>query len=153
MAKSQVNPPPSSPEAPNGHGLAPVWQERRYRGRTYGCPVQLALGVISGKWKTAILWRFLYAGADVHNGTLRFNELRAMLPAISAKVLTEKLRELEDDGIILRHAEPGRAAYGFTELGARLMPAMRGLEAWASEFEERLKARGVILTDETRSDA
>ena len=59
------------------------------------CPAELALNILSGKWKLKILWH-------LSRGTIRFNELQRILGNITTKTLTEQLRELESQGIILR---------------------------------------------------
>lgn len=63
------------------------------------CPVELGLNILSGKWKLKILWR-------LSKGIIRFNELQRFLGSITTKTLTEQLRELEEQGIILRTVFP-----------------------------------------------
>ena len=63
------------------------------------CPVELGLNILSGKWKLKILWH-------LSKGTIRFNELQRLLRSITTKTLTEQLRELEEQGIILRTVSP-----------------------------------------------
>ena len=79
-------------------------------------PVEHALHAIAGKWKPRILWELL-------EGTRRFAELQRAIPEVSAKVLTEQLRELEADGLLERQvfAEvPPRVEYTLTALGRAL---------------------------------
>ena len=59
------------------------------------CPVEYTASILSNKWKCLIL-------RDLLTGTKRFNELNKSIIGISAKVLTENLREMENDGIINR---------------------------------------------------
>ncbi len=61
-----------------------------------GCPVELTLGIIGGKWKGMVLYYLL-------QGTLRFNELKRKVGNVTQRMLTKQLRELEADGIIYRH--------------------------------------------------
>ena len=70
-----------------------------FDGQQYQNPVELAQDVIGGKWKMPILWR-------VARRTWRYNELRRELPAISHKMLTQQLRELERHGLITRTVHP-----------------------------------------------
>ncbi len=58
--------------------------------RVYYCPVEVSLDKIGGKWKSLILWH-------VRSRTRRFGELKRLIPNITEKMLTEKLRELEAD--------------------------------------------------------
>ena len=106
-------------------------------GRTYHCPVELALQVIGGKWKPLILW---HLGAD---GTLRFSQLKRRMPRITQKMLTQQLRELEADGVVERtvYAQvPPRVDYALTAFGATLKPVLEALCRWGAELEARLEA-------------
>lgn len=62
---------------------------------TPGCSVEAAIGLIDGKWKSIILWHLL-------SGTLRFNELRRHMQSCTPRMLTNQLREMEEDGLITR---------------------------------------------------
>lgn len=93
------------------------------------CPVTATLQLIGGKWKTIILY-FLASGRK------RFGEIAVRIPEISRKVLAEQLKELENDGLIIResHKEvPPRVEYSLTELGKSLYPVFRELEIWGNE--------------------
>jgi len=93
------------------------------------CPVTATLSLIGGKWKTIILY-------SLSNGTKRFGEIAVRIPDISRKVLTEQLKELENDGLILREQYkeiPPRVDYSLTELGKSLSSVIRELEIWGSE--------------------
>ncbi len=63
---------------------------------TPGCSVEAAIGLLDGKWKSIILWHLL------EDDVLRFNELRKKIPNVTQKMLTRRLRELEEDQLILR---------------------------------------------------
>ncbi len=109
---------------------------RKQRHLAYtNCPVEAALDIIGGKWKSVILFRLL-------EETRRFNELRRLLPAITQRTLTTQLRELEDDGLVIRtvYAEvPPRVDYRLTELGQSLQPVLSALKAWSEvHMSERL---------------
>ncbi|HLR93272.1 MAG TPA: helix-turn-helix domain-containing protein [Jiangellaceae bacterium] len=93
----------------------------------YICGIDAALDVVSGKWKGLILWEL-----DAH-GTRRFAELRRGLPGVSEKMLTQHLREMEQDGLVHRmvYAEvPPRVEYSLTEHGQTLNKALEPLGAW-----------------------
>ncbi len=90
------------------------------------CPVTTTLSVIGGKWKPIILYA-------IKKETKRFSEIKRLIPAISQKMLTQQLRELEEDGIIHRHVYPvvpPKVEYSLTEYGRTLMPIMDAMAAW-----------------------
>lgn len=96
----------------------------------YVCGIDAALDVVSGKWKGLILWEL-----DEH-GVRRFAELRRGLPGVSEKMLTQHLREMEDDGLVHRrvYAEvPPRVEYTLTEHGRALNAALAPLGDWGVE--------------------
>lgn len=102
--------------------------------RTYSCPVELALQIIGGKWKPVILY---HLGED---GTLRFSELRRIMPAITQKILTRQLRELEADGLVHREVYPQvppMVEYSLTDFGQNVMPLLKQLCQWGRSFEKR----------------
>ncbi len=93
------------------------------------CPVTATLELIGGKWKTIILY-------SLSSSTKRFGEIAVRIPNISRKVLTEQLKELENDGLILReHYKeiPPRVEYSLTDLGKSLSPVFHELEVWGTE--------------------
>lgn len=103
---------------------------RSERHGPYICGIDAALDVVSGKWKGLILWEL-----DEH-GTRRFGEVRRGLPGISEKVLTQQLREMEQDGLLHREvfAEvPPRVEYSLTDHGRALNKALAPLGAWGSD--------------------
>lgn len=84
------------------------------------CPVELALAAVSGRWTTLVL-------RELMGGPLSFGALSARLPDISPKVLTERLRTLEAQGLAVRERLPGfpvRTRYGLTAAGAALRPLL-----------------------------
>ena len=97
------------------------------------CPVATTLGVVGGKWKTIILY---HLNEEVH----RFAELKRLLPGITQKVLTEQLRELERDGIVLRkiYAQiPPKVEYSLSEYGKTLRPVLKSMCEWGTAHEQR----------------
>lgn len=96
------------------------------------CPVELGLNILSGKWKLKILWH-------LSKGTIRFNELQRLLGRITTKTLTEQLRELEEQGIILRTVfpeVPPRVEYSLSKIGNTLKPILGGLCEWGKTYQE-----------------
>ncbi len=91
-----------------------------------GCAVEATLELIDGKWKGVILFHLLH-------GTMRFNALRKRLPNVTQRMLTAQLRELEQDGFVLRtvYAEvPPKVEYSLTERGRSLEPVIMALKHW-----------------------
>ncbi len=97
------------------------------------CPITITLSYIGGRWKTIILY-------ILGNRTLRFGEISARIPAISRKVLTEKLKELEADGLVSRkkfNETPPRVEYSITEFGKSLNTILMQMEKWGMEAKDR----------------
>ncbi|MUT64667.1 ArsR family transcriptional regulator [Paenibacillus sp. NEAU-GSW1] len=93
----------------------------------HGCPVEFTLGVIGGKWKGVILYHLL------KNPIMRFNEFRRLCPAVTQRMLTHQLRELEDDGIIHREVYPQvppKVEYSLTDKGRTLAPIIEAMKQW-----------------------
>jgi len=98
--------------------------------KSYNNGVEATLGVISGKWKPQIL-------CHLGNRPQRTCDLRQKLPAISQKVLTQQLRELEDDGIIKRlvygDRAPFKVVYELTDLGRSLGQILVQMSLWGEQ--------------------
>jgi DNA-binding HxlR family transcriptional regulator len=80
--------------------------------RYYECPTEFALDVLGGKWKTVLL-------CYLKQRPLRYSELRILVPRLSDKVLTERLRDLTEAGLVVRRKPAGRAGHEVYELTAR----------------------------------
>ncbi|TKD69212.1 winged helix-turn-helix transcriptional regulator [Pseudalkalibacillus hwajinpoensis] len=94
------------------------------------CSIEYTLKKIGGKWKTVILW---HLGVE---GTLRYSELRKLLPGVTHKVMTQQLKELEEDGFINRtqyDTIPPKVEYSMTERGKTLMPLLEQMHLWGTE--------------------
>ncbi|MFL5740201.1 MAG: winged helix-turn-helix transcriptional regulator [Flavisolibacter sp.] len=90
------------------------------------CPVDYAFQRIGGKYKGRILWFLQY-------GVLRYGELKRKVEGISPKMLTQTLRELEDDELIIRKVYlevPPRVEYSLTAAGLQLIPSIDLLRIW-----------------------
>lgn len=111
------------------------------RSGPYICGIDAALDVVSGKWKGLVLW-------ELHShGTRRFAELRRGLPGVSEKMLTQHLRQMEEDGLVHRevYAEvPPKVEYSLTEAGTSLNEALRPLGEWG---QKRLHRESIERSD------
>ncbi len=100
---------------------------------------QTAIRAIIGKWKIEIVCMLV-------EGPRRFGELRRALPGITQHMLTEQLRDLERNGIIIRrpYAEiPPRVEYELSQAGLDLMPTFESLLTWSLKYEHQLKTSQV----------
>ena len=96
------------------------------------CPVARAVRILDGKWTILVI-------RDLLRGTKRFSELRGSLMGISPKTLTDRLRELEEQGLVERaiYAEiPPRVEYSLTQRGRTLEPVISALAAWGRSVDE-----------------
>lgn len=99
------------------------------RGKGDACPLAEMLCTLGGKWKCIILWW-------VMDGPQRFNQLRAKMPGVTQKMLTQQLRDLERDGFLKRRvfAEvPPRVEYSATPLALSLRPVLLAMHDWSAE--------------------
>ena len=97
------------------------------------CPVETSIDVLAGKWKILILWYLL-------SETKRFNELQKLLPRTTQKMLIQKLRELEKDGIVHREVYPvvpPKVEYSLTSYGQSLKPILKTLYLWGEIHKEK----------------
>ena len=105
-----------------------------YSPSKVGCPVETTLDVIGGKWKGIILYHLI-------DGKKRFNEFRKLYPAITQRMLTLQLRELEKDGIVHREIYkeiPPKVEYSLTEFGRSLEPIILLLKDWGETHKNRI---------------
>lgn len=96
-----------------------------------GCPLDHLLRLLGAQWTPHLLW------ALSHEGPTRFGALRRRLEGISAKVLTERLRALEEDGIVYREhvpTIPPQVTYGLTARGRELADVLGGLDRVAARW-------------------
>lgn len=102
--------------------------------KTYtNCPVEYTASIISNKWKIIIL-------RDLLTGTKRYNELSRSVVGISAKVLTENLRDLEQDGIVMRKVYPvvpPKVEYSLTEKGWELKGVLDMMQSFGEKYKDK----------------
>jgi DNA-binding HxlR family transcriptional regulator len=95
------------------------------------CPLfHAAIELIGKRWTGAII-------SALTEGPLRFGELARAVPGLSDRLLSQRLRELEDEGLVEREVEAGtpvRVTYSLTEKGAELRPAISELKQWAKRW-------------------
>ena len=97
------------------------------------CPVEYTASILSNKWKCLIL-------RDLLTGTKRFNELNESIIGISAKVLTENLREMENDGIINRKTYavvPPKVEYSLSSKGEELKPIIDLMKEFGNKYKDK----------------
>ncbi|WP_284742155.1 winged helix-turn-helix transcriptional regulator [Amycolatopsis sp. RTGN1] len=102
------------------------------------CPIAPVVDIVFSRWTTPILW------ALNEYGRLRFVELERRIATITPKVLTQRLRQMERDGLITRtyHAEvPPRVEYEISELGRSLGPMFATLAEWSPNLDKVDAAR------------
>lgn len=94
------------------------------------CPVTQMMSILGGRWKFIILY-------TIRNAPKRFGQINGFIPSISNKVLTEQLRELEEDGIVerrvLRDRVPINVEYSLSEKGKEVIPILELMEAWGAQ--------------------
>ena len=95
-------------------------------------PVSIALSLIGGKWKIAIIY-------NLRHEPVRFGELKRILAPITQQMLTKQLREMERDCLINRtvyEVIPPKVEYSLTDFGQSFMPVMESLCKWSTENQE-----------------
>ena len=89
-----------------------------------------AFDIVGGRWTGAILRALM-------SGQTRFTEITQSIPGLSDRLLSERLKQLEGDGLVVRTVTPCtpvRIEYTLTEMGASLLPALQSIEAWAERW-------------------
>lgn len=101
-----------------------------FREREYKCGIDITLAVVGGKWKASILWHLA-------QGTMRFSELQRQFSDTTRKMLTQQLRELEEDGLVHRKVYPQvppKVEYSLTESGRSIHPILEQMCSWGKQF-------------------
>ncbi len=102
------------------------------RARKQDCPVDAAMAVIEGRWKSTILCLLARSGDG-----MRFSELQKSIGNVTARILTKQLRELIDDGMVSKDSPEGKNAgiYRITEKGLSICPILVDLAKWGAEHQ------------------
>ncbi|MGC6388894.1 winged helix-turn-helix transcriptional regulator [Ewingella sp. S1.OA.A_B6] len=109
-----------------------------------GCSMEAALHILGGKWKGVILYHLL------KEGTLRFSELQRHLISINQRLLTKQLRELEEDGLVIRNVYavvPPKVEYSLSEEGKELHKLILDLSLWGRKWLERRGMKTALEED------
>lgn len=113
----------------------------------YSCPVELSLEFVGGKWKTVIL-------AWLKEAPRRYGELRALMPGISDKVLSERLRDLQSLGLVVKAGGDVAPIYRLSARGDSLRPILDALYYWgdaaARELPVTIAAQGPVAARRAR---
>lgn len=110
--------------------------EIHYKEKTFFTSKDLALSVIGGRWKIAIIWCLL------QQSPLRLNEIQKILSSVNQRMLIRQLRELEEDKIITRFVYPvvpPKVEYELTEIGRLLEPVVNSVCDWGDNFKDYLE--------------
>lgn len=98
------------------------------------CPISYTLEVLGGKWKIVILWHL------IKDGIKRYAEIRQEIPAITHKMLSQQLKELEGDGLIARKQYdtiPPKVEYSITDKGRTVEGVIKTMYMWGLEQKDR----------------
>ena len=93
------------------------------------CPIERGMRILGGKWKGSILWH-------LKDEPVRFNDLARQLQGASKKMITQRLREMEDTGLIKRNVistKPFAVAYEITDFGRTAIVFLEELKKWSEE--------------------
>ncbi|KRE64680.1 winged helix-turn-helix transcriptional regulator [Paenibacillus sp. Soil750] len=117
--------------------------------KNYNTGVEATLEVIGGKWKPVILFHLTF-------GKKRNNEFKSLIPAITQKMLTQHLRELEEEGVILRisyNQVPPRVEYELTDYGWSLKEILHLMCRWGdSHIERKYEGKATVLANPILTD-
>ncbi len=99
--------------------------------RIYHCGTDITMSFIGGKWKCVVLWY-------LRNGSLRFSELKRLIPDITEKMLSIQLKSLQKDDLIERYSfgkkAPFRVQYQLTPFGKSVIPVIEVITNWGIEL-------------------
>jgi len=100
-------------------------------GTYYYCPVDLTLQIVGGRWKGIVIW-------NLREEKKRFSELKRILVTINDKMLSQVLKELEEQGVVNRKVHevvPPKVEYSLTEEGKKLLPIMQAMSEYGQKFQ------------------
>ena len=115
-------------------GPTPSATGRRLYPKQQGCPIARTLDVLGDRWTVLIIRDMLIFGRT------RFSEFLASLEGLSPNLLSQRLKQLEEEGIVERHLyseHPPRMEYRLTPTGEALRPTLEALANWGNTFRPR----------------
>ena len=112
-----------------------------FGGKTYPCPLSVAMDLVGSKWKAVILYH-------LQGGAKRFGELHGILSGVTEAVLSRQLKQLEGDGLISRQVfgsrPPLKTEYALTAFGRSFLHALQMLTDWGNQV---INERGSFLPE------
>lgn len=112
-----------------------------FRDKQYQCEMEVTMDIIGGKWKVLIIWHL------ANHQVMRFSELNRLHPKLTQKMLTQQLRELEQDGVIHRKVYtqvPPKVEYSLTDSGKSLEPILKMMCEWARQYVKAEKTEATL---------
>ncbi|WP_010233907.1 winged helix-turn-helix transcriptional regulator [Clostridium arbusti] len=103
---------------------------------SYRCEVEVTLEILSGKWKALIIWNL-----SIHK-VIRYNEFKRLIPGITQKMLSQQLKDLEQNGLVNRtvyHEVPPMVEYSLTKMAEDLIPILEAMDKWGKYFVDNYK--------------
>ncbi|MEG1254873.1 helix-turn-helix domain-containing protein [Clostridium sp.] len=97
----------------------------------YRCEIEVTLEILSGKWKALIIWNL-----NIHK-VIRYNEFKRLIKGITQKMLSQQLKDLEQNGLVNRtiyHQVPPMVEYSLTQRGEDLIPILEAMDNWGKDF-------------------
>jgi DNA-binding HxlR family transcriptional regulator len=113
-------------------------------GEIFHCAMDVAMNFIGGKWKTVVLWY-------LKNDKKRFAELDKLIPQMTERMLSITLKQLEEDGLVLREVyttkPPLKVEYSLTDLGKSCIPMLDEIANWGIMMS---KTKGKVIEQSTK---
>ncbi|MGN0594175.1 MAG: winged helix-turn-helix transcriptional regulator [Hominimerdicola sp.] len=103
----------------------------------FNCPVEATIELIGGKYKAVILWHLI-------DEKKRFSQLKRLIPKATEKMLTQQLRSLEYDGLIIRTVYPvvpPKVEYSLSDFGRTIIPVLNSMCNWGTEYLEKFNMK------------
>lgn len=103
---------------------------------SYKCEIEVTLEILSGKWKALIIWNL-----SIYK-VIRYNEFKRLIPGITQKMLSQQLKDLEQNGLVNRtvyHEIPPMVEYSLTKTAEDLIPILDAMDKWGKDFVDNYK--------------